>query len=437
MTLQSFTRNTFLIYLILSATAMAPMNISFFLVLLSWILTRRSPQPFYFKDFENSAVFRSYRFWALALLITCWGSLIAAKFFPFAYADHAPEITFHGFTKIWYLCIPAVLVGVYEWLNRKPSAITLPSALNPWWIMTIFYLFIAIIQYFTGWPLKQPIPTNPGRFHAILFLGHHLSTSSVIIFPAFTALALAFGKWSRKRNPSLHEKSELFQSRFLWMVGISGIIILFLSYARTGWLAILIGLAILFQKFFGRHMNRRQWFTGISSIIIFLAVFSQTSLVKERIEKLIGISERFQLWKANFDFFLHRPLTGIGWLKTQEMSQYYFKSIDPENYRTYFWGHAHSNFFEMLGGTGLIGLLAFFGWSWFTLRQSFLLSQKFEKTGQSELSDLAFGIFVSLILLHFNGLTNVTFWEGKVMHQQMIAVGLILILDRKLSRSIA
>jgi len=166
----------------------------------------------------------------------------------------------------------------------------------------------------------------------------------------------------------------------VWMVGIAGILVLFLSYARTGWLAILLGMAILFQKYFGRHLTRKQWIASVVGMLFFLSVFSQTPLVKERIQRMMGVNERFLLWKANFDFFVHRPLTGIGWLKTQEMSKYYFKSIDPENYEHYFMGHAHSNF--------------------------------------------------SLILLHFNGLTNVTFWEGKVMHQQMIAIGFLLILDR-------
>ena len=430
MTPTSFSKKSLLIYLCLSASAMAPMNISFMLVLAAWIWNRKSPAPVRFREFESSDLFRTYRFWALTLLITCWGSLLVTAVFPYEYAGHAPEVTFHGFTKIWYLCVPAILLAVYELATKNDSEKALVDYLGPWWLMTIFYLVIAVIQFFTGWPLEQEIPTNPGRYHAILFLGHHLSTSSVFIFPAFTALAVAFGKFTgKKTSPSIQEDGW-FSSKMVWMVGIAGVLILFLSYARTGWLAILLGMAILFQKYFGRHLTRKQWVASVVGMLLFLSVFSQTPLVKERIQRMMGVNERFLLWKANFDFFVHRPLTGIGWLKTQEMSKYYFKSIDPENYEHYFMGHAHSNFFEMLGGTGLIGLFAFLGWSWFTLRQSHLLSKRFAEDGKTELSDFTFGIMVALILLHFNGLTNVTFWEGKVMHQQMIAIGFLLILDR-------
>ena len=144
----------------------------------------------------------------------------------------------------------------------------------------------------------------------------------------------------------------------------------------------------------------------------------------------MGISERLELWKANIDYFKHRPFTGIGWLKTQEMSEFYFKELSPDHYKDYFWGQAHSNFFEMLGGTGLIGLIAFLGWSLFTFRLAARTSRLAAVFHQYYWSDFSWGLFVALILLHFNGLTNVTFWEGKVMHQQMLAVGMLLMVVR-------
>ena len=147
----------------------------------------------------------------------------------------------------------------------------------------------------------------------------------------------------------------------------------------------------------------------------------------------MGIQDRFRLWEANIDFFKHRPLTGIGWLKTQEMSEFYFKEKFPDHYHEYFWGHAHNNFFEMLGGTGLLGLIAFIGWMVYTLNLARKLSKQHDEYALAhqtthEYADFAWGIFTALVLLHFNGLTNVTFWEGKVMHQQMLGVGFLLIL---------
>ncbi len=426
-------RATLLFYVMCSLTAMAPMNLSFLLVILTSITAMMMGQKKKI-DFNLSPDFKRYRFWALALLLTCWGSLVVTKFYPYAYADHNPEVTFHGFLKIWYLLVPAVLLYAFE-VGSECKSFSIITMIKPWWVVTLIMMVVAVVQFLTGWPHPQMIPDQTHFYHATLFFGHHLSTASIFIFPAFTALAITFGFYTRTKQNELP-----IPPRLALIIGIAGTLILFLSYARTAWIALVIGFILLFKKYLLPNLSRKQWFSGAILLLMTLGVFVQTPMVKTRIEKLYGISERTELWKANIDFFTHRPLTGIGWLKTQEMSEFYFKSIDPEHYRSRFWGHAHSNIFEMLGGTGLFGLLAFLGWSFFTLRIAHQLSAKYELRALSEngsssnldffYSDFCRGIFIALILLHFNGLTNVTFWEGKVMHQQMLALGMLLILDR-------
>ena len=168
--------------------------------------------------------------------------------------------------------------------------------------------------------------------------------------------------------------------------------------------------------------------TALVGMTLVLGLAPQTPAMKERIRNQMGIQDRFRLWEASLDYFSHRPLTGIGWLATQEMSGFYFKQKDPEHYLEYFWGHSHSNFFEMLGGAGLIGLIAFLYFMVFTLRFSWETGRLADEAGWNEWGDFSRGITVGLALLHFNGLTNVTFWEGKVIHQQMLGLGLLLIL---------
>jgi O-antigen ligase len=281
--------------------------------------------------------------------------------------------------------------------------------------MTILLGVIAVIQFNTGWPLRQVIPTNPDHFHATLFLGHHLSTASILIFPAFTALAVALGAFLRNRKIRKLE----------WIAGISGVLILFLSYARTAWLALPLGLILIFA----RYLKPRTFIASTAALLVLLAVGSQTPAMKERIRNSMGIQDRLRLWEANLDYFKHRPITGIGWLKTQEMSGFYFHEKHPANNKDYFWGHAHNNFFEMLGGTGILGTIAFLLWSIFTIRFALQTRNLAEDAQNYFLSDLASGITVALLLLHFNGLTNVTFWEGKVMHQQMFAIGLLFMIQ--------
>jgi hypothetical protein len=80
----------------------------------------------------------------------------------------------------------------------------------------------------------------------------------------------------------------------------------------------------------------------------------------------------------------------------------------------------------MLGGTGLLGFIVYLIFVVFTLKFSWQTARMADQTGLPGWGDTSRGITIALVLLHFNGLTNVTFWEGKVLHQQMLSLGLIL-----------
>ncbi|MBU6153823.1 MAG: O-antigen ligase family protein [Bdellovibrionales bacterium] len=416
----SFAINILALYSVLSLTSMAGMNLGFLLVFLWFGVAVFGMRASAFLSIRETSGYKPYRMTALLLFVTCTLSLLVAKVLPYAYAGHEPDITLHGVLKIWYMICPLVLAVVFsaQKLNLFEGIAFITRA---WWSMTILLGAIAIIQFNTGWPLRQVIPTNPEHFHATLFLGHHLSTASILIFPAFTALAVALGAWIRNRKTKKLE----------WLAGISGVLILFLSYARTAWLALPLGLILIFV----RYLKPKTFLASTAALLLALVIGSQTPAMKERIQNSMGIQDRLRLWEANIDYFKHRPITGIGWLKTQEMSEFYFKEKHPDNYKDYFWGHAHNNFFEMLGGTGILGTIAFLLWSLFTIRFSLQTRKLAEDHGQHFLSDLASGITVALLLLHFNGLTNVTFWEGKVMHQQMFSIGLLFMIQIAIGRS--
>jgi O-antigen ligase len=408
------------IYAVFSLTSMAGMNIGFVFILAAVVcgFAVYREAPLRSPNANLLAAVKGYKLWGWILFAACVFSLFCAQIFPYAYAGHNPEVTWHGYQKIWYLICPYLILTAFRYsLAADPirGEVRFEKTVRAWWITIFFLLAMGINQFFNGWPFPQGIPTNPGYYHAILLMGHHLSVSSIVIFPAFTALAIAFGTFTRTRKIPALEAS----------VGLAGLIILFLTYARTTWLAIPIGIILLFA----RYLNPKKLLASAIVLIVALAALSQTSFLKERIQNGMGIQERMNLWIASIDYFKHRPITGIGWLKNAEMSEFYFKENHPETYHQYFWGHSHSNFFEMLGGTGIIGLLAFFGWSFFTLKLSYQTSMRARNAGELRWSDFSWGIFVALLLLHFNGLTNVTFWEGKVMHQQMLAVGMLLILQ--------
>ena len=64
------------------------------------------------------------------------------------------------------------------------------------------------------------------------------------------------------------------------------------------------------------------------------------------------------MWQAARDMFLDRPLTGVGFSRTGELSPYY-KKKNVYDETTDFTSHAHNNFLDILGATGGLGMLAF------------------------------------------------------------------------------
>jgi O-antigen ligase len=401
------------LYSLMSLTSMAGMNLGFGAVFIVFMIAVSRKPGDAFRGFSAVPESKLYLKTGAALFVTCLLSLAVAKLLPYSYAGHDPEITVHGFLKIWYLLCPLILTVAFSAQAFDPRE-NLAFVLRVWWTTLLLLFPIGLIQFKTGWIHFQPIPTNPGFHHVTLFFGHHLSAASILIFPTFTAMAVTMGRLKRKAPLPLLETGT----------ALAGITLLFLSYARTAWIAIPLGIVLIFA----RNLRPRHFAASIVALALVLGTASQTPAMKERIRNSMGIQDRFRLWEANLDYFKHRPLTGIGWLKTQEMSEFYFKQKDPAHYKSYFWGHAHNNVFEMMGGTGVSGTLAFFAWSLFTFGFALRTRSAARNRNQPFLEDVSHGVFTALILLHFNGMTNVTFWEGKVMHQQMFAVGILFMI---------
>jgi O-antigen ligase len=129
----------------------------------------------------------------------------------------------------------------------------------------------------------------------------------------------------------------------------------------------------------------------------------------------MGIGERTTLWSANFEFLKSRPFFGIGFGRTGDHAALYLKAMHPEK-KDFFVGHAHNVFLEMLSSVGVIGFIAWMVWVLARMRESYRLT--FPSPG----------VFCAWIVFLINGLTQVNFWEGKVLHMViwMSALGLSL-----------
>jgi O-antigen ligase len=334
-------------------------------------------------------------------------SLVGASFFPLEFAQRTVPVRWGSdLAKVWYLVLPVLLVLTWSVLGRT----RIQRILMRWWGFAVLLACIGIQQYWTGWPRPQLIPSSlEGRFHATLFLGHHLSVASIFIFPFFFGLA----EWKSRRN-----RGETSAMILLGTLALA--LLLFLTYYRTLWVALPLGVAFYF--FLG-WTTRVRW-VGAMVLVLLLGGLSQWGPINDRLRMQGGVTERTELWKAHWNLFLERPVLGVGWGKSVEISRNYDLEKFPEK-STYFVGHAHSMPLEALTSTGLVGGLVWLAWCWMWL--STVRNSGATEASKSAVLPYAFAGICVWIVFQLNGLTQVNFWESKVLHQVLIALSFAVV----------
>jgi O-antigen ligase len=280
--------------------------------------------------------------------------------------------------------------------------------LRAWIICFGLISAVGVVQFFTGLPRAQPNPLLPGYFHPVLFLGHHLSVASIWIFPFFCALELLVNREFRARVG--------LRLWFLVPAVVCAAFVLVFAYSRTLWVALPVGLVVWSLL----RLPRRVVVGLTAALLVCGAVFSQLPVIQTRLHTEMGVGDRIELWKANWAFFVARPLFGVGFGKNQGLSYDYFRSIHPGQ-TDFFVGHAHNIYLELLAGTGLAGLLAWLAWIGGVFAA---LLRAIRAPGTLSFAGAAFAAWVVFLV---NGATQVNFWEGKVLHQCMWMAGMGLL----------
>jgi O-antigen ligase len=353
--------------------------------------------------FRGELQYKSGRFYflaALGLTFACVLSLVVAKACPLVYDGKFSEIhIFKDSLKLWYLFWPLPLAAGLRVLTAEKRE----TVLRAWIIAFGVLSIVGIFQFWTGWPRPQWIPGTDRHYHATLFLGHHLTVASVLIFPFFVSLDFAL-RAIKTRKPVIG-----FGSSVWILLVLAGLTALFFTYSRTLWIALPVGIVlwVLLSLPVRRALPL--------ALIFILAGASLTLLpaIQARLFNHIGVGTREDLWKANLAMFQARPLTGAGWLHNHELSGFYL--MEKLHSTDVFSGHAHNNIIDALGGTGAIGLFFWILWC----GVAFVLAWRLRGLWGP-------GLFCAWIVFQINGLTQLNFWDAKVTHQMMWAMSWLL-----------
>lgn len=140
-----------------------------------------------------------------------------------------------------------------------------------------------------------------------------------------------------------------------WAINLIG---LYTTYTRGAVLAFLAALPFFFFK------KKKKLFI-LSTFALILIGLGISELAGKKLVRPNSDIERVSQWKAAYAGFKERPVFGLGYLNFEKMSTALKKKYNIE--AEYYGGHAHSNYFEMLASTGLVGFIFFILWqiNWF------------------------------------------------------------------------
>jgi O-antigen ligase len=209
---------------------------------------------------------------------------------------------------------------------------------------------------------------------------------------------------------------------------------LIFTYGRGVWIAMVVGLLVM-TAFVSRKLVAAV-LVGVA--IIGIILFDRGGRFHNRVISMVGIdtgnrgdmltiSERQQLWMANFLMFEDHPLVGVGYSNNEALTPEYYKRMGVVDGLV---GHAHNNYIQMLSTTGIIGFTAYMAFIILFLMMTFELYRAIpvdDLWGRM----MALAAFGAQISFHVGGLTQFNFGDMKVQHQFIFWLALVACLRIK------
>ncbi len=287
------------------------------------------------------------------------------------------------------------------------------------WFLCGLGLF-CVVQHVTGYEIARNVDPNrwkiSGGFRVSGFLGSPILFAHCmgLQFAYLVALCLKIKNFPSLRN--LIILATLF-------VGLS----LLLSFTRGIWMAVL-GAALV--QAFCLHWKKGILVLGLSTLVLGLA-YATVPYVKNRVQSFTddkdqSNTDRVLIWKTNLDIFRENPFFGIGLDENQRrVVEFHRKFGRPKGME----GHAHSEYLQILAGTGFLGFCFFY----LFLLQFFALSLLALKKSPQEpaFQVITLGNIGALIVFFIGALTEANLERAAFRNSFVLVLGAILYVTYK------
>jgi len=404
-----------ILYALSTLVSTAVMSVGFGVLVLAFLFTPRFTDRM--KEIWQTPLTKQYFLITSTLIgVLLFSTVVALLRDPPLY-DHALDVNFfQECKKLVYLFTPLMVFSVF---NHSP-----PKA--PWNVLRLYWYFlgflvvIGVIQFFTGWPRAQGLPY--GNFAAVLFMGLSLSVSSVLslaLFPVFSYW-LSSVKISNKATSS----DRFFSPALAGAISLGLCVVVFLTFSRMSWITLPIGVLVLLLA----SLGRRFFYTAMIVIALVLGgTFFSSQSFRARVMSKGGYVDRIELWKGHLQLFTDHPVLGVGFRQNSKLAETVVRETHKKNNQPvppeFFGSHAHNNMIEVLAGAGSFGFLAFLMWNLWVI-------QMLWRGCKSSIHGWWFlGGLIGFLVFHLNGLTQVNFWDSKVLHTLMFFLGVSIYLS--------
>ena len=281
--------------------------------------------------------------------------------------------------KLKYFVLSLLAIFAYRrWFQVNYSIRSVRLAINTFLITTTIASGSGLIGLFTGYnPMRIGAACHSSRtcgmYGMYMSYGYGIQLFVVLIIGMFIY---------RHRLKAFYNQNILYVALLINVLGFV------LSYARGAYLGFLA--AASYAIF--RRSKKVFSIICISSFLLGLGAYSFIPQVKSQFssnERLASIGSRISQYKAALKAVTYNPLFGIGY-KNFEPNSSKIKIREGIEFSK-FGGHGHSNFFEHLASTGILGLIALLLFHFFWFREAYLRQDMFGEI----LAPFVIAIFVS------------------------------------------
>jgi len=326
----------------------------------------------------------------LDISISSWSLLLLIIVSTISVLINDVEKPFGNIFKLKYFIIP--LFGIYayrEWFQRKFSESKVKLVINIFLVSVTIANISGLIGLFSGFnPLRFKtachLTRNCGMYGMFMTFGYGMM---------FVMILLVGLMIYRKKIKDYVDYRILYSSFVVCLVGF------LLSQARGALIGFFIALPFFYFK------KHKKIFSVFSLVIFGCCLISYTFIpaVNQLFtdgSRIASVEHRISQYQAAIKVFEEKPLLGIGYKNFEKNVRDYKKKYDI----AYEWigGHGHSNFFEHLASTGILGLIFLFMFHFFWGYEMYSRNDVFAKI-----------CFPFVIALFISGQFQYTFGDGE------------------------